>query len=509
MRASFGQAALALLLTAAPTFAADPTDPDTRAWWSLTGHLSDDDYEGRDTGSRGHAKAARNVAKLFKKAGLEPLGDLKKGEATFLQAVPLHEVQVEKAGTSFAIVAPDKSVTRLEFLHDITIRPTASLARSLNAGLAMRGYCSAEEIGSDVAGKLLLCFSGRRSPMPKRDAIVSAAAAAGARGAILIDDAGFTIEPPRWPEAYARSIASPITKPPEAPTLAIMRVNPDAVAKLFEGSGQDSAALMADFIEGKPLPRADLPTRLVADFAISERDFVSENVIARLPGTDPTLAREAVVVSAHLDGYGFGEPVDGDSLYNGAFDDAAYVATLVRLAESREKSGGFKRPLIFAAFTGEEKGLLGARWFVAHPPVPLADIAANINLDAIRPLFPLTILTLIGHGTSSLTATATDVGKGLGITVRPDFEPDRGMITRTDASAFLAAGIPGISFMFGYENGSPEEAKFRTWYKTRYHKPQDDVTQPIDLEAAAGFNRFFYTLTGVVADAAAKPVLTK
>jgi hypothetical protein len=509
MRTSFGHATLALLLTTAPALAAGPTDPDTRAWWSLTGHLSDDDYEGRDTGSRGHAKAARHVAKLFKKAGLEPLGDVRKGKPGFLQAVPLHEVRVEKPGTSFAIVAPGGGVTRLAFLHDITIRPTASLPRSLNAGLAMRGYCSAAEIGSDVAGKLLVCFSGRRSPMPKRAAIVTAAAAAGARGAILIDDAGFTIEPPRWPEAYAKSLSSPATKPAEAPTLAIMRFNPASVARLFEGSGQDSAALMADFIAGKPLPRADLPTRLVADLAITERDVVSENVIARLPGTDPALAREAVVVSAHLDGYGFGEPVDGDSLYNGAFDDAAYVATLARLADSRRKIGGFKRPVIFAAFTGEEKGLLGAEWFVAHPPLPLSDIAANINLDAIRPLFPLTILTLIGHGTSSLTATAADVGKGQGITVRPDFEPDRGMITRTDASAFLAAGIPAISFMFGYDNGSPEEAKFRTWYKTRYHKPQDDVSQPIDFQAAAAFNRFFYTLTGAVADAPTKPVLIK
>jgi Zn-dependent M28 family amino/carboxypeptidase len=288
-----------------------------------------------------------------------------------------------------------------------------------------------------------------------------------------------------------------------------MRANPDALGKLLEGSGQDAKALLADFIAGKPLPRADLPSRIVADFALKESDFTSQNVIARLPGTDPALAGEAVVVSAHLDGYGFGEPVDGDDLYNGAFDDAAYVATLVRLADSREKAGGFKRPVIFAAFTGEEKGLLGARWFVEHPPVPLTGIAANINLDAIRPLFPLKILTLIGHGTSSLTATATDVGKGLGITVRPDFEPERGMIGRTDASAFLTAGIPAISFMFGYDGGSPEEAKFRTWYKTRYHKPQDDVTQPIDFQAAADFNRFFYTLTGTVADAAAKPVLTK
>ena len=505
MSARFICATALLLIAAGPA----PTDPDTKAWWNLTEELSGDEYQGRDTGSEGHARAAKQVAKWFKKAGLEPIGDMDDGKRTFFQTVPIHEIAVEKAGTSIAIVAPGGKVVPLTFLHDITIRPTASLPRSLNAGLAIRGYCSADEIGKDVAGKLLICFSGRRAGMPKRADIITAAAAAGARGAILVDDAGFTIEPPRWPEAYARSLATPVSKPPEAPTLAILRANPDALGKLLEGSGQDAKSLLADFIAGKPLPRADLPTRLVADFALKESDYTSQNVVARLPGTDPAFSGEAVVVSAHLDGYGMGEPVDGDSLYNGAFDDAAYVATLVRLADAREKTGGFKRPVIFAAFTGEEKGLLGARWFIEHPPVPLTGIAANINLDAIRPLFPLKILTLIGHGTSSLTATATDVGKGLGITVRPDFEPERGMIGRTDASAFLAAGIPGISFMFGYDKDSPEEAKFRTWYKTRYHKPQDDVTQPIDFQAAADFNRFFYTLTSVVADAAAKPVLTK
>ena len=498
-------AAALLLIAAGPA----PADPDTKAWWKLTEELSGDEYQGRDTGSEGHARAAKQVAKWFKKAGLEPLGDMDDGKRSYFQSVPIHEIAVEKAGTSVAIVAPDGKVTRLEFLRDISVRPTASLPRSLNAALALRGYCSPEEIGKDVVGKMLICFSGRRAGMPKRADIITAAAAAGARGAVLIDDAGFTIEPPRWPEAYARSLSTPVSTPPEAPTLAILRLNPDAFLKLMDGTSWGSAVVMADFMAGMRLPSADLPTRLVAEFAIKESDFTSQNVVARLPGTDPALAGEAVVVSAHLDGYGFGEPVDGDNLYNGAFDDAAYVATLVRLADAREIAGGFKRPVVFAAFTGEEKGLLGARWFVAHPPLPLTGIAANINLDAIRPLFPLKILTLIGHGTSSLTGTVTEVGQQLGITVRPDFEPERGMIGRTDASAFLAAGIPAVSFMFGYDKGSPEEAKFRTWYKTRYHKPQDDVTQPIDFQAAADFNRFFYTPTGNVADAAAKPVLTK
>lgn len=161
--------------------------------------------------------------------------------------------------------------------------------------------------------------------------------------------------------------------------------------------------------------------------------------------------------------------------------------------------------MLFAVFTGEEKGLLGSRWMVAHPPVPLTDIAATLTLDAIRPLFPLKILTVIGSDKSSLMANVTSVAAPRGITARADFEPERGMIDRTDAAPFLKAGVAAIAFMFGYDPGSPEEARFRTWYRTRYHKPQDDSGQPIDFTAARDFNSFFYALTENLATAATRP----
>ena len=257
----------------------------------------------------------------------------------------------------------------------------------------------------------------------------------------------------------------------------------------------------------RPLPGFDLAVRIEASLAVSQRDFTSDNVLALLPGTDPALATETVVIDAHLDGYGIGTPVKGDKIYNGAFDDAAYVATLVRLAQARGGKG-YRRPVLFAVFTGEEKGLLGSRWFVDHPSVARNQLAATITLDAIRPLFPLKILTVIGSDKSSLIRNVNAVAAPMGITPRPDREPERGMITRTDASPFLEAGIPAIAFMFGYDNGSPEEARFRTWYRTRYHKPQDDIGQPIDFTAARDFNRFFAALTDNIANAAERPVLT-
>jgi Zn-dependent M28 family amino/carboxypeptidase len=218
------------------------------------------------------------------------------------------------------------------------------------------------------------------------------------------------------------------------------------------------------------------------------------------------LQAETIVVSAHLDGYGFGEPVKGDNLYNGAFDDAAYVATLVRLAEQRQGKG-FRRSVLFAVFTGEEKGLLGSNWFVAHPTVPKSDIAAAINLDQLRPLFPLKILTMLAVERSTLGATVKRVAAPLGIEIREDREPERRLLERADHWPFLKAGIPATGFIFGYDPGTEAERRYREWYNVRYHRPQDDITQPFDPKAASDFNKFFYKLAETAADQAERPAM--
>ncbi len=499
-------AALATVLLAFPALAAAPTDADTRAWWRLIGQLSSDAMQGRDTGSPGHARAVDLVIAEFKAARLQPMGD----GGGYRQTVPLHEARVESAGTSFAVRQPDGRTTPLRFLHDVAIRATDALPARISAPLVFRGYCGAAEVGADVAGKIVLCFGGRRAGMPGAAARLDAVAKAGAAGLINIDDIGYTEEQPSWfwPVAYARSIGRRGAAPPTHAALPVIRLNAAALPALLTGSGHDAGALLAAGVAVQPLPGFDLPARLEAELTITQRDFTSDNVLALLPGTDPALAGETIVIDAHLDGYGIGEPVNGDAIYNGAFDDAAYVATLIRLARARAGKG-FRRPVLFAVFTGEEKGVLGSRWFVDHPSVPREQLAATITLDAIRPLFPLKILTVIGSDQSSLMRNVEAVAAPLGITPRPDLEPVRGMITRTDAAPFLDAGVPAIAFMFGYDPGSPEEARFRTWYRTRYHKPQDDIGQPIDFTAALAFNRFFDALTANVADAPERPALVK
>jgi Zn-dependent M28 family amino/carboxypeptidase len=223
-----------------------------------------------------------------------------------------------------------------------------------------------------------------------------------------------------------------------------------------------------------------------------------------LPGSDPKLADQAIVVGAHLDGYGYGEPVNGDRLYNGTLDDVAYVALLIRLAERRHGQG-FRRPVLFAAWTGEEKGLLGSRWFVAHSTVPLSRIAGNINLDQLRPIFPLKILTVHALDDTSLGDDARAVASSLDIQVQNDPEPERNLLRRTDHWPFLQAGIPATNFVFGFKPGTRSEQIYRQWYLTGYHKPQDDLKQPMDWKAAADFNRFFYQLVERVADQPSPP----
>ncbi len=223
-----------------------------------------------------------------------------------------------------------------------------------------------------------------------------------------------------------------------------------------------------------------------------------------LPGSDPALAPEYVAVSAHLDGYGFGTPVLGDNLYNGALDDAAYVATLEELADNLHGKPP-ARSILFCIFTGEEKGLLGSVYFTQHPTVQPAKIVADFNLDQLRPIFPLKILTMEGITDSSLGDTAKQVAQQFGIELRPDREAERNLFRRADNYSFVRIGVPIASFIFGYDAGTESERIYRDWYARRYHKPQDDLATPIVWDAAVKFNDFYRTLVLAVANNPARP----
>jgi Zn-dependent M28 family amino/carboxypeptidase len=491
--------ALAIVLAAGPAAAsrADAVqDPDTRAWWKLAEQLSSDAMEGRDIGSPGHRRAEELVAARLKAAGVKPAGD----DGGYFQRFPVHESRVEAAE---ARVARDGGAVPLRFLHDFSVRAADDLPARLEAAMVFAGYCRPEDL-TNAKGKLAFCINTRRKGLTTSAERLKNAEAAGALGLVQVDDPGFTIEPFRWPAAYARTITIAEGPPPATRGFVALTMSVEAFARLAQGSGHDGAQVMAAGGAKQPLPGFDLPGRFEASFKSSRRDFTATNVIGVLPGADPKLKAEHLVLSAHLDGYGYGEPVNGDGLYNGTLDDAAYVGTLVRFAE-RHRGQPLKRSVVFGAFTGEEKGLLGARWFTAHPTVPKASIVADINLDQLRPLFPLKLMTVLAIDESTLGDTVRRVAGAQGIRTQADPEPERSLLTRADHYPFMQIGVPATGFIFGYEPGTEAERRYREWYQVRYHRPQDDLTQPLDFQAAGAFNRFFYSLAETVADAPQPP----
>ena len=481
-------AAAGALIAAAPP---PKMDADTVAWWATTAQLSNDAMEGRDTGSPAYLRAARLVAARFAAAGLKPAGD----NGSWFQNVPMHEIRITGAKLSVGNQP-------LAFLHDLTISPNEATPVRVDAPLAYGGYCGRDGLG-DVRGKIVICHGTHRAGLPGAPEREAAVRAGGAIGMLTIADPGFTVEPPRWPYAYARTVTL-ATDPAKADPFLRMTLNADSLGKLLAGTSRSAPALVAAGSAGRPLPAFAIPRRFHAAFTLRQRNISSPNVLAYMPGSDPRVADQVIALSAHLDGYGYGEPVSGDRIYNGTLDDAAYVALLIRLAERRQGQP-YRRPLLFAAWTGEEKGLLGSRWFIAHPTLPKARLAADINLDQLRPIFPLQLLTVHALDETTLGDDARTVAHGLGIDVQRDPEPERNLLQRSDQWPFLQAGIPATAFVFGYRPGSRSEQIYRQWYRTGYHKPQDDLKQPMDFKAAADFNRFFYKLVERVANEPQRP----
>jgi len=468
-----------------------PSDAETLAWWSITASLSNDAMEGRDTGSAAYDRAARLVADRFAAAGLVPMGE----RGTWFQNVPMDEIRLDRASVSVGR-------RPLKLLYDVFVAPTGSMPATVDAPLAYRGYCAADVLG-DVRGKLVVCHGTRRGELTTGAQREAAVKAAGGVGILSIADPGFAVEPPRWPFAYARTV-SLAGADHAADSFVRVTLNADSLKTILGNDTHDAATLIADGSKGAPLPSFDLGDRFHAVFTTTRQQIVSPNVIGLLPGSDPSMADQAIVVSAHLDGYGYGTPIRGDRLYNGTLDDAAYVALLIRLAEQRH-GHGYRRPILFIAWTGEEKGLLGSEWFVTHPTVPLSHMAANINLDQLRPIFPLELLTVHALDDTTLGDDVRAVAGSMGIAVQRDPEPERNLLRRSDQWNFLKAGIPATAFVFGYRPGSQSEHIYREWYRTGYHKPQDDLNQLMDWKAAADFNRFFRDLVARVADQQAAP----
>jgi len=285
-----------------------------------------------------------------------------------------------------------------------------------------------------------------------------------------------------------------------------MVFNPAHAESLFAGSGHSFQEVLDAVNADKPLPRFPLAVTIKARVAVKTSETKSQNTVGVLKGSDPALSKEYVVISAHLDHLGIGVPVNGDKIYNGAMDDASGIASLIEVARAMKESGAKpKRSVLFLAVTGEEKGLLGSRYFAEHPTVDGKNIVADLNMDMYLPLFPLKYLEVQGLGESSLGDDIRTVCESAGVQVQADKQPDHNRFIRSDQYSFIRKGVPSLAFKFGWLPGTPEEKKFNDWYKERYHGPADDVNQPVDLVGAAQFNAILEKLALRAADAGQRP----
>jgi Zn-dependent M28 family amino/carboxypeptidase len=492
---------------------------DGQTWWDHVKILADDKFEGRDTGSRGERAAQAYAVEQLKSAGAVPAG-----VDGFYQSVKFVSRQIVESDCSLTLVRDGKREP-LTLGEDASIGTRVMPAPKVKAPLVFVGYGLKvpeknydDFAGLDLRGKIVVIFSGSPTEIPSALAAHYQTAAerwkvlraAGAVGIVsLINPA--SMEVPWSRMALNRAHPSmdldyPEFHETEGAKLTVT-VNPASAEKFFAGSGHTFAEIAGLGKDRQSLPHFPLAVSLEAKTKVEVTKTKSANLVAKIPGTDPVLKDEYVVLSAHLDHVGIGEPVNGDRIYNGAMDNGSGSALLLDMAASFKKHPEtLRRSILLVLVTGEEKGLLGSKYFAAHPTVPLKSIVADVNVDMFLPIVPLKLLTVEGLNESDLGDRAREVAESLGVKVQADPEPLRNLFVRSDQYNFIRHGVPSVAMAVAPAPDSPEQKKlFKDWLTYRYHAPSDDVNQPVDLAAAAKYEEIVRALLIRLANGAQRP----
>jgi hypothetical protein len=519
--------------------AAQSTDlaAEGKSWWAHIQYLADDKLEGRNVGTPGFETAAKYVEGQFQAIGLRPAG-----LDGFRQPVTLEARSLVPTASQITLVR-DGHETPLAIGQDASLSARGELNGSLDAQMVFVGYgLSIPEAGwddfkgLDLQGKIAVYVSAfppanvsdnvkshvntadERWLSLKHAGAIGVATIAAPRPAATSTDANA----PRGGAAGSATATPPPARGGGAPqptiTLAdrsLVDANGEAVAMTLTARG--AAAVLAGtghtldeinqlVTDSKPLPHFAIPGTVKLQAQLKRDPVESANIVGLVEGSDPVLKSEYVIMSAHLDHVGVGRADNGDSIYNGAMDDASGVASVIETARLLRASGvKARRSVIFLTVTAEEKGELGSQYFAARPTVPFDKIVADINLDMFLPLYALKVIEVQGLAESSLGESVRAAAKTLGVDVQTDREPEQNRFIRSDQYSFIRRGVPALAFKFGYEFGSPEETIRRTWVRDVYHKPSDDLNQPVDKEAAALFDRVIMTLLQSVANDDKRP----
>jgi len=524
------------LVTAISLLAADYA-AEGKLWWAHVQFLADDKLEGRNVDSEGLKQAVSYVAGQFDKIGLKPAGT-----SGYLQAVKLETRLIVPDESKLALFRNDKEEP-LVWGQDASLTARSEATGPVDAAMVFVGYGMSipdamwdDFAGQDLRGKIAV-FVNAPAPVDVSGNLKShfgstverwsAMKRAGAIGMAAIPN-------PRPPASTPNPDTAAAGTPPgrgragagggrgAAPTMGLadpalqemagqqvtVNITRRGAEQFFAGIGHTVEEIESLVRDGKALPRFPLVGRLRAQAKVTRASLESPNVVGMLPGSDAKLKDEYVIMSAHLDHTGIsGRSVNGDNINNGAMDDASGIASVLEIARMMKESGAkSKRSIVFLAVTAEEKGELGSRYFAGRPTVPAKNIVADINLDMFLPLYPLKVIEVQGLTESTLGDQVRAAAKELGVDVQTDREPEQNRFIRSDQYSFIRNGVPALAFKFGYEAGSPDEKIRRDWVRDRYHKPSDDLNQPVDKDAAAKFNRVIMGLLLRVANDTPRPV---
>jgi len=492
---------------------------------SLLRHIRDlahDSMLGRAPGSLGEDRTVAYLEGQFRALGLSP-GNT---DGSYMQAVPLVAMTADPAMT--LTISGSGAPKRLRYREDFVawtrhVTPSVSVSA---APLVFVGYgVEAPEFtwddykGDDLAGKVLVMLVND-PPLPDSSQFGGRAMTYYGRwtykyeqgmkhqaaGVLLIHETGPAGYP--WPVVQGMGgekfdLATADSNRTRAPMEGWIQL--EQARAIFAAAGQDFDTLKARAAtrEFRPVPLGVTGSVTIRN---SIRSVASRNVLARLEGSDPAGRDEHVVYTAHWDHFGVGEPVNGDSIYNGALDNATGTAALLVLAKAfTAMPTPPRRSILFAAVTAEEQGLLGSQYYSVAPVYPLAKTLANINIDGLNTDGPTRDLVIIGMGASELEDYAREAASEQQRVLKPDAEPEKGFFYRSDHFNFAKQGVPAFYADAGTEViGKPADfaMKQRERYTSEdYHKPSDEIRADWNLEGAVQDVQLYLTIGFRVAQA--------
>ena len=491
--------------------------------------LADDLLEGRAAATRGFDIAALYVAAEYSKLGLEPAGD----DGSWFQSVPLIEAQrvpgaaeLKLTGTGALEGRTESFEFQVDFLPGINFNANTHSVEAplvfVGQGVVAPEFEHDDFRGIDLRGKVAVVLSGAPERFPNDErayyssGIVKSATLVerGAVGVIYLGDPEREAKSP-WARG-ARNWLVPgmrlrgddgkaVDSFPELTATASLGAH--AATRVFAGSAMEADEVFARLERGE-LSAFELPWRVRLAGQTRQQSVTSRNVVGRLPGTDPQRAAEHVVLTAHLDHVGIGAPVEGDNIYNGAFDNALGTSILIEAARLAVAQPRPQRSQLFIALTAEEKGLLGAEYFARWPTVAKDGIVANVNMDMPVMLTDLRDVIPIGVENSSLAPIVKQAAAELGIELSADPKPEEVVFVRSDQYAFIRQGVPAVYMDGGVVARDPAVNgldQLDEFLRQRYHQPNDDANQPIHYPSAARLARLNQVVAARIADAAERP----